>query len=219
MEPTVEAPTSDGIMARLKLSTADQHQHAESRPLQRSMAKGSVDREVFARYLSQLLLVHQSLENALSAARVEEPRIGMVNHSWQNRVEGLRQDLTFYGIDHLNIQPLPAAVSLINAIEQVARREPVSLLGMLYVLEGSTNGSKYIARALSRTFGIEFGSGPGLASLNPYGEAQMDRWQTFKRDMGCVRFTDSECDGIVESAKAMFDAIADLSDELLLQPA
>ena len=83
---------------------------------------------------------------------------------------------------------------------------------MLYVLEGSTNGSKFIARAIRREYGL--GEGPGASYLDPHGELQQERWQAFKRDMDDVGFTETEASAIIDAACRMFRALTDVSDEL-----
>src|SRR5262245_10643452 len=198
-------------MARLKAATAELHRHAESRPLQRQMAKGVLPREVFVAYLGQLWVVHEALERRLREARSEHPAFATVNHTYQQREPNLRGDLAFFGRDVGTIEPALATLALIDHITAAAKRQPLALLGMLYVLEGSNNGSKYIARAISRAYGLA--PGPGLSYLDPYGDQQMERWQAFKRDMDRVGFAEDQIHDIVEAAKVMFSAIAQISDQ------
>ncbi len=44
---------------------------------------------------------------------------------------------------------------------------------------------------------------------------QRDRWLTFKRDMNAVDLSENEKTRIIAAAKVTFQAIADLSDELM----
>lgn len=199
-------------MQRLKEETADLHRHAESRELQRAMAKGVVERERFAAYLAQLLLVHAALEAGLASAGDAHAAIGRVHQPYQDRSGDLRRDLEFFGVDAAAIVPSASARLLTARMSALASTNPLALLGMLYVLEGSNNGSKHIARSISRAFGIE--RGPGLCYLDPYGDQQMQRWQTFKRDMDGCAFSAAEMDAIVGAAKVMFSAISALSEEV-----
>ncbi len=52
--------TAKSIMQRLKAETNDLHSDAESRPLQRAIATGEVDRSAFTSYLGQLYHVHRA---------------------------------------------------------------------------------------------------------------------------------------------------------------
>jgi heme oxygenase len=212
---SVPAPHPMGnVMEQLKTATTDLHRHAESRNLQRSMAKGALPRDVFVVYLSQMYRVHQALEAQLRTLRDAQPRVQPLFQDDQHREHNLRADLGFYGVDVSTIETGVAAGTLINQIDEAAGTQPLGLLGMLYVLEGSNNGSKYIARAVSRAYGVAPGA-PGLSYLDPYGDQQMPRWQAFKRDMDAAGFSPAEINVIVEAAKLMFLGIAEISDELL----
>ena len=112
---------------------------------------------------------------------------------------------------------------MLQHIDAIAAAQPAALLGMLYVLEGSTNGSRFIARSLARTFnenvksgkaGPNAGSGAGLSYLDPYGDAHPERWQSFKTDLNAANLED-HLDAMIEASKIMFRSIADLSDELM----
>jgi heme oxygenase len=202
------------LMGRLRSATTEHHQRAEQRQLQRAMAKGTLPRPTYAAYLSQLFLVHQALELRLRELRDQTAAFGPVFQDDQCREPNLRTDLSFYGADVDAIEPAPASSSIIARIEQAANTHPVALLGMLYVLEGSNNGSKYIARSIARAYNIAPGSPEGLSYLDPYGDNQRPRWEQFKQAMDAITFNEVEQSLIIDAAQAMFDAIADISDEV-----
>lgn len=216
---TVAAPASapanaiPAIMERLKASTADLHRHAESRPLQRSLAKGTIERAAFTTYLAQLLKVHESLEAKLTELLATRPDLSAAFQDDQRRTPNLVADLAHLGVDLEAVELHAATLELVRLIQNAGRVSPTALLGMLYVLEGSNNGSKYIARAMSRAVGIAPGA-PGLSYLDPYGERQMERWQQFKSDMNAIGFEPAEADAIVEGANIMFNGIANVSDDV-----
>jgi heme oxygenase len=84
------------------------------------------------------------------------------------------------------------------------------LLGALYVLEGSTNGGRFLARALRKSWGLDK---DGIAYFDPYGEEQPQKWASFRKKMDSASFDVAQQDAIVEMAKATFLAIAEVSDE------
>lgn len=204
---------SDGstIMLRLKNETAELHTYAENRPLQRDMLKGTLPHSLYSAYLSQLLCVHDALESQLRSRSSAHDAMTSVFKPHQQRVDDLRSDLAFLGVDHEAVTAGKAAQRVIDCIKQTADSNAVALLGMLYVLEGSTNGSKFIAKGMMRRQNMQ--PGPGLSYLDPYGDAQMENWQAFKRDMDAAIFTPDEADAIVASASTMFRGIAEISDE------
>jgi heme oxygenase len=87
----------------------------------------------------------------------------------------------------------------------------VALLGPLYVLEGSTNGSRVLARVLSRAWGSD---GAGLAYLDPYGDGQPTSWKAFKQEVDDLGLDDASQSAVVEAARVTFQAISDISDEV-----
>jgi heme oxygenase len=89
--------------------------------------------------------------------------------------------------------------------------DPVALLGSFYVVEGSTNGGRFLANVLRKAWQID---GDGLRYFDPYGEDQPDKWASFKRVMDATDFADNERDTILDAACKTFEAIADVSDEV-----
>jgi heme oxygenase len=198
-------------MQRLRAETSELHSHAESRPVQKDIAKGAVERATFIAYLGQLHVVHRALEDALRGARPAHPAIDPLATPERMRVPDLDRDLAFYGVDPANLSGGKAAADFVSAIEEAADSDPVALLGALYVLEGSTNGGRYLARSLSRSWNLD---GAGVAYFDPYGERQQEIWAEFKREMDGSVFDADQEEAIVEMARLTFQAIAEFSDEV-----
>ncbi len=204
-------PDTTSLMGRLKATTQTLHDLAENRELQRRLVKGALAREQYVAYLAQLYLVHRGLEQRIREAG--GPAFEAVLRDYHWRDARLRADLEYFGTVPDGTEPSAATRALLQRIDELAEQQPVALLGMLYVMEGSTNGSKFIARALRKAYGLNDGS--GVSYLDPHGDLQKERWVAFKQDMDAVDFSPDEQDAIIDAAKAMFCAIIDLSDELL----
>lgn len=202
---------SNTIMSRLREETRELHSHAESRPLQQQIARGEVDRERFAAYLGQLYLVHKKLESTLDLAKSDNPIIDRVSTTDRMRVPDLESDLRFYQLDPNGLEPGAAAMEFHDAIDRMNAEDPVALLGSLYVLEGSTNGGKFLARVLRRAWNLDE---EGLSYFDPYGDQQPHRWTAFKSDMEDMGFDTDQQNAIVDAAHETFKAIADVSDEV-----
>ncbi len=199
------------IMNRLKSATADLHRNAESSPLQSQLVKGLLPRDGYVSFLRQMYRVHAVLERAIRDHSAEHPGFAAVLRDYHLREPQLREDLVFLGADPDAITPASATTAMITDIERAADQQPVALLGMLYVMEGSTNGSKFIAAAIRQAYGL---AGPGTAYLDPHGDLQKERWQAFKRDMDGVGFDEDESLAIINAAMAVFRCLIDLSEEL-----
>ena len=204
-----ETPT---IMLELKTSTQTLHDATEDGSFNTQLVKGALPRDRFVDSLAQLFLVHSALERHLRSAQSKAPAIGRVVRDYQFQEPYLRQDLEFFGRNLGDIKPLPATTRLIQQIEHVAATRPAALLGFQYVFEGSNNGSKFIARAVSRVY--QLADGKGLQYLDPYGDQQKERWQAFKDDMNAASFSQEERAAIVDAACKTFEGMIALHKEL-----
>lgn len=206
------APPIGSIMLRLRESTAELHESVEKHPFQVSIMAGSLPRQAFACFLGQMWLVHHSLEAELRQHGKSVPAIDAVVRNYQFKVDHLAADLEFYGVTPDSILPTPATQELVATIMRISGETPAALLGMHYVLEGSTNGGKFVAKRVSAAFGL---AGPdGLRYLDPYGDAQRGYWQQFKSDMDAQEFTTKQQDMLVVAAKTMFAGIGAICEDL-----
>lgn len=198
-----------GVMHRLKDATAESHRDAERRRLQRSLAGGRVTPGLYARWLGQMYLIHQELWRAIERSRSNLPLLSQVVHDEGRHVANLRSDLGALGVDAVVVAAFPATARAMTAISRTARARPLALLGYNYVLEGSMNGNRFIARALSRTLAM-----PALSYLDPYGDDQPAVWQSYRERMDASELDAEEVDDIIDAARGMFQAVAEMSDEL-----
>jgi heme oxygenase len=137
-----------------------------------------------------------TVEAVLDADRFHEPRI--------------RADLAFFGVAPESVEILAATEALGERVRETARRTPAALVGMFYVLESSTNGSRFIASTLRRAYDLE--GDRGLTYLDPYGDAQPDRWHDFTSRMTRIAWAEDDGDAMVEAAGVMSRGIAEISD-------
>lgn len=200
------------VMEVLKTSTQALHDAAEGHRFQQSLVKGEVSREQYAAYLGQLLLVHRELESLLRDHAEKVPAIPAVVKAYQYQEPYLIEDLRFYGVHPASITALTSTEALVNEIRDRAAKDPLALLGFHYVLEGSNNGNKFIAKALAKSFGL---TGPdGLRYLDPYADQQRPYWMAFKADMDAQGFNPGQMRVMAEAAQAMFNGIGAISAEM-----
>lgn len=209
---TIPAPASpastDSLMTLLRESTTDAHRHAETRPFNRALAQATLPRAAWISHLEQFRLLHQALDERLGTAVAGRP-------AWAALIEGrsrqpeLEADLDFWGGDRA-AAPLPATVAGINRIATTTDDES---LGMLYVLEGSTNGGRFLVRSATRAFGLAGGVLDGIRFLDPYGDEQPARWTSFKTGMNALTPA-PEPDQVRLGALAMFDLVSRIADEV-----
>lgn len=204
------------LSERLKAETRADHARAEKHRLMAAMIGGRIDRAAYAGYLGQMLHVHATLEAALRARHYCHPGLAVVVREHHYREPALRADLAGLGERCDRHPPLPATGLFCGRIETLAVQDPPALLGTLYVLEGSTNGGRYLAPAVRKALDLPATGGPGSGTeyLEPHGERQRDRWSFFKASLDVLTFTPAECDLIVAVASDAFRGVHDIFDDL-----
>jgi heme oxygenase len=199
------APNPDGIMARLKASTAAQHAVAESKPLEAALIEGSIGRAQYEKYLSQRWLIHRELEAATDRALRMDNRLTSLGLPSLYQTKNLEADLAHLQSNLESIRPLPGAT---NLIQEIQKATPATLMGIFYVFEGSKNGARYISKSLAKA------GQTALRYLDPHGEQQRPLWMKFRADMDAISWTPTEQDQMLKSAQSTFDAISSLDDAI-----
>lgn len=203
----------------LKDRTREAHSRAERHPMQVSMVSGGSTREQYAGWLGQMLHIWRAVDAGLADVAAREPRLAAMLQPYHPHAERVAADLRFLAQEsgrqvgpHGNDPALPATARFVHLVRQAASAPGMGLVGIWYVLEGSANGGRFIAKALSRGLGIE---GPeGLTSFNPHGERQREYWQAWRAALDSQTFSATERATIVSAASATFDAIYDVMEDL-----
>lgn len=203
---------SHGIMATLKAATAEQHRQAERHEFQQMMVRGTLPREVYAEWLGQMLVIHQGLEAHLDRLVEGHPRVAAVFDDGRRKVPVLLEDLAFYGA-RAEGEALPATQQFLSLLDRLAEATPLALLGVLYVLEGSTNGARFIARRIREAYQLP--ADGGAAFVDPYGNEQPRRWRAFKDAMEELVLSEADTDSITVAAQETFEAVEALGGDLL----
>ncbi len=202
-------PAGESLADELKLATRDAHTKAERHPVQARMISGRMEKAEYIAYLSQNLVVWQALDTALASAR--DPRVVGFRRAYHEHAPRILADIA-----HLNggkpiDEPLPQTQEFVQLIARVAGGP--GLLGVWYVLEGSTNGGRFIAKALGPALGL---TGPdGLRTLDPHGEAQRERWSAWRAGLDAQVFTPGERQEIIAAANDTFAAMYDLMEGMV----
>lgn len=207
---TGNAEAATGFAALLKDSTWDLHQQAESGDLQKRLVKGELGKHEYAAHLGQLYLVHRTLEGCLDGAPCEQ--VKALNSEDLHHTGKLEADLAFLSVDPADVEPVPATRSFMGWIEDTAREHPTALIGVQYVLEGSTNGNGFIAKKIGPALGLE---GDGLRYLNSYGPAQRETWARFKSRLDTLDLSDDCRQRVIAAARRTFEGVRDINQELL----
>lgn len=211
-----QSTASETPSARLKRETAELHHRAEHAPFQRALIMGELAQALYERHLEQLLLLHMGLEGRLRELCARRPEVARIVQGFQFQEAYIREDLAHFGrseADLAAIEPVPALAALLAEIEDLAGSRPLALLGMHYVLEGSNNGGRFIARAVRKAYALTPGQGDRY--LDPYGEAQPLHWQAFKDELDASGFTRDEVEALLDGARRMFEGIRQVGEGVM----
>lgn len=208
---TDTAAATDGFALMLRTGTQDLHDVAEAGPFQKRMVDGELAREEYAAFLQQVRHVHAAFEPLLRSAAKTEPRVAQLLCDDHYRLAKIDRDLADLSVG-ADAEPLDATRRFTDFITDAATKDPVSLVGVLYVKEGATNGNKVVAKRIRESLGLE----PNVAMgyLDPHGADQRRRWTAFKASLDTLPLTDDEKSRCLEAARATFRLFMDLSSEL-----
>ncbi len=216
-------PSAAGLADRLKSATAARHRRAEERPLQRALAAATIERERHARWALVMLALHAALEQGLRrlvVARGDLDGLDALVAGHGRHVANLERDVAAAAAAGRLPAPVraadaaahagPATRDVVARIDRRAAEDPTSLLGWLYVLEGSMNGNRFIAARLAEAWG----DAGGLAYLDPDGAEQRSRWLAWRAELDALPLTAAEQAAIEAAAAEAFDGVAAASDEV-----
>jgi heme oxygenase len=210
-------PERVSLADMLREKTRAAHTRAEQHPRQARLVTGQATRLDYAAWLGQMLRVWRAVDAAISQIAGRDARIAAMVKPYHPHADRVAADLAFLGQTPATFPAVPAAERFVAWLDEVAARGDAAVVGAWYVLEGSSNGGRYIAKALSRALSIP---GPaGLTSLDPHAEAQRERWLAWRADLDAQGWSDTERDGIVAAAARTFDAITEIMDDMDRVPA
>lgn len=210
--PPANPTPADSIMLRLREDTRAQHEHAESRPLEQALFRGTLPRQAFIDMLGQRFLIHRRLEELVGLLGERHPFVAQLIQARLLQTPNLRADLEFFGQSPDAIAPLPETTVYLAQIDGLFTTHPIALLGAYYVFEGSKNGARILARTVAQAYGLQ--DQRGLRYLDPHGAEQRAFWSEFKTSMDAAPLSPGDRDAIVDAARKTFDAISALDDAL-----
>lgn len=141
------------LSRRLRASIQDVHARIEATPIARAMAEGTVSRPWYGALLAQLVPVHAAFEERLGAAGLGD----LLDPRLVRRRELLERDRRVLG---LTAAPAgPAARALIDRLGSAASP---ALIGVGYVIAGSSLGSQVLHPILVRALAVADRPGAGL---------------------------------------------------------
>ncbi len=200
------------LMGRLKADTASAHERLHHTPYAQALSGARLPLESYVGHLRALAVVHSVLEEALSTS--VDPAVKAV---WQDNLRKfplLQQDLRFF--EPRVVADIKEAVEeslkLADRIRLQSVQQPPWLLGVLYVLEGSTLGARVLMPQVAKNFSLT--GTEGLAYMRSYVQAVHGQWTDFSIRMNDLDLSPEERDSLIAGAQETFEAFASVFDAL-----
>ncbi len=220
MSTTVQADKATAI-EMMKAGIWDIHQgitKREEKPAQNeeSIMKGTLPKYKYVAQLGQRYLLQRALEQHLGRYRRTNERIARVVREDQFHAFKAAADLRFFGIDPESVKSLSSTLSMIGFFDRIAATNPDFLLAIQYVIEGSNNGARHIAKAVRNAYALE--GTDGTWHLDPYGEKQRDRWKAFGETFNACDFSTEELQTMISIGRETFGYLNAVGNESHAQP-
>lgn len=189
------------LTPRLKDDNWALHQIAERQESPGSLIKGTMPKEGYLAMTAQQHLINKALDSAIKSAISQDPRVGELVLSEQLFSPYTKADLDYFDIDEDTIEPTAGTTRYIEHIQAHAD-QPLHLLGLHYVRLGASNGNRFVAKVVRKSYNL--GEEDGTRALDPFGESQRNKWMEFKSALDAMPFSQEEQDIIFDGTRAAY---------------
>ncbi|WP_319575812.1 biliverdin-producing heme oxygenase [uncultured Desulfobacter sp.] len=202
----------DPVMVRLKTETSAYHAKFESLPYFESLIAHQLPLACYVNQLRGLSIIHSVLETEI--ANTDSEIVAAVWEDGLRKLPLLKEDLDFFKPRVIpdDRTVVDAALAMTQHIRLRQVENPVSLLGYLYVLEGSTLGNSMHQPDIIQTFCL--GGLNGCAYYTSYADKVRDNWNRFTEKMNQALDDPSLHDNVIESAHEAFAGLKTLYEAL-----
>jgi heme oxygenase len=212
LDTTADPPS---IADLLKSATADAHHQAETHPVQKAFASGTITTPDLAALLHRLHLLLTEVETRHERTAPHHDGLAALRQDASPHRDRLAADLAGLDPESAQRRPSPAVAAFTERLGG-GDWHPAAIGGAFYVLEGSMNGNRFIRMGLEKR---RPDLAPHLTYLDPYGDEQRTRWQATRARLDAIAPCDETRRIMLDAAHATFECVAALSDEVLHQHA
>jgi len=187
----------------LKARTAAAHSRLETLPFFQSLQAGSLPIVPIVNFMRCMAIVHAVVEREFSQATI--PQFVRLGAHTTPKAPLLAADL-----DTLRAASVPSIADAVHAALDCAAeilsnaRSPLSLVGVLYVLEGSQNGGLVLKQAYARCLNLHEEQ---LTYFGCYGDDTANHWQLFEYLLNSLELDEEGITLVADSAVGCFDWI------------
>jgi len=191
MQTNTENTQTINFLDQLRADTADSHKNLEKLPLSMSIMSPTVSAEAYALYLNRM---HDVVKNT------EETIFPLLQNIFPDLEERRKLQLINADLSFLNA-PKTEFKSPFTLSEKIS--VPFAI-GILYVVEGSSLGGRFILKNLQTALGYDQ---EGVSYFNGYGNKTGSSWKHFLNVLTAYEEQNNVGDEIIAGADFAFQAI------------
>lgn len=180
------------LIQELRAKTGDSHKYLESLPLSQTIVDSKISKEDYALYLSLMHDVVEKLENEVYPLLTDI----ILDIDARKKSQNLLDDIKFTGLQKID------STSKISFPSDIST--PFAL-GLMYVVEGSTLGGRFILKNIETNLG--YSSENGASYFNGYGPKTGSSWKNFLNFMTDYEAQNQNQDEIIKGADFAFTLI------------
>lgn len=177
---------------------------------------GKAGLAAYIRSLGQMATVHGVLEPALRTLAAYHPWFQPLVKDYHFRLPHLFDDMAFLGAAATDFRPTSSTTEFADVISASLAKDPAGVLGVFYVLEGSTNGGTIIAKNIKT--GLNLADDQGTRFINPHGSLVRPRWTEWKTTLDTLQIPAQSQQAVLfaagEAFRLMHNIMNDLAAEL-----
>ena len=193
------------IMTRLKEETKEYHSKLESLPYFDALIERKLPLECYVNQLRALSIIHGVLENEI--ATVEDKPLSTIWNDELRKLPLLKEDLDFFKprVVPDAVASIEIALSMTEKIRLRRIEKQLTLMGYLYVFEGSTLGNNMHRPDISTTFHL--GRSEGCRYYSNYQDHAQTHWNRFSETVNGAQINPSLHDSVIEAAHEAFSGL------------
>ncbi len=200
------------IMKRLKEETAEYHEELESLPFFVALSEKKLRLEHYVHQLRSLAIICGVFESEIQ--KVNDAKVNSIWHDDFVKLPLLNEDIDFFKprVIAEDFKAIDFALKVAGKIRLRRTSDPLTLLGYLYVLEGTTLGNDMHLPDIVGTFRLKGLN--GCRYYASYGEQVHAKWAEFSANMNATVGIGDDQNAVIEAAKEAFDGLEELYTEL-----
>lgn len=184
------------IMNQIRELIAHDHNAIERTPYSIALVSSQITKQDYLFSMAQMHAVHQALEIACDSC----PQLQPYFTDAMRRSTTIERDLAHFESKLADFNVLPQTLAIVTQLTEWAVAAPLTLVGCIYILEGSRMGSLMLARPIAAALGVTPADGNGIDYHTEGARETPGRLKLWKEQVSAAGFTPEEESDIATGA-------------------